>query len=158
MSKPGRNDPCPCGSGKKFKHCCVNKPPPPPLPLTPEQECRRLTAERDMKNDVYALDLHQRLGRKLGRKPTKNEWDRALEAERQQHSELIDALKDVRGGEMYAYAYEQTGFLVIDAKTRKHNPVLSAKWDAAIAAWKKANQFMHGALSHSEGNETVNSI
>jgi tetratricopeptide (TPR) repeat protein len=22
MSKTGRNDPCPCGSGKKFKHCC----------------------------------------------------------------------------------------------------------------------------------------
>ncbi len=21
-SKPGRNDPCPCGSGKKYKHCC----------------------------------------------------------------------------------------------------------------------------------------
>ena len=20
--KVGRNDPCPCGSGKKFKHCC----------------------------------------------------------------------------------------------------------------------------------------
>ncbi len=20
----GRNDPCPCGSGKKFKHCCMN--------------------------------------------------------------------------------------------------------------------------------------
>lgn len=25
MSKPGRNDPCPCGSGKKFKNCCMNK-------------------------------------------------------------------------------------------------------------------------------------
>ncbi|MBI3222143.1 MAG: tetratricopeptide repeat protein [Nitrosomonadales bacterium] len=24
-SKPGRNDPCPCGSGKKFKHCCQGK-------------------------------------------------------------------------------------------------------------------------------------
>lgn len=23
MSKAGRNDPCPCGSGKKFKHCCA---------------------------------------------------------------------------------------------------------------------------------------
>lgn len=23
--KPGRNDPCPCGSGKKFKQCCLNK-------------------------------------------------------------------------------------------------------------------------------------
>lgn len=22
--KIGRNDPCPCGSGKKFKHCCLN--------------------------------------------------------------------------------------------------------------------------------------
>jgi uncharacterized protein len=23
LSKPGRNDPCPCGSGKKFKNCCM---------------------------------------------------------------------------------------------------------------------------------------
>jgi SEC-C motif-containing protein len=22
ISKVGRNDPCPCGSGKKYKHCC----------------------------------------------------------------------------------------------------------------------------------------
>jgi uncharacterized protein YecA (UPF0149 family) len=22
MPKIGRNDPCPCGSGKKFKQCC----------------------------------------------------------------------------------------------------------------------------------------
>lgn len=25
MSKITRNDPCPCGSGKKYKHCCINK-------------------------------------------------------------------------------------------------------------------------------------
>jgi len=25
MSKPGRNDPCPCGSGKKHKQCCGGK-------------------------------------------------------------------------------------------------------------------------------------
>lgn len=23
--KPGRNDPCPCGSGRKYKHCCMRK-------------------------------------------------------------------------------------------------------------------------------------
>ena len=23
--KVGRNDPCPCGSGKKYKKCCLNK-------------------------------------------------------------------------------------------------------------------------------------
>ena len=25
--KIGRNDPCPCGSGKKYKHCCLNRTP-----------------------------------------------------------------------------------------------------------------------------------
>lgn len=25
MSKVGRNDPCPCGSGKKFKRCCIER-------------------------------------------------------------------------------------------------------------------------------------
>ncbi len=25
--KIGRNEPCPCGSGRKYKHCCLNTPP-----------------------------------------------------------------------------------------------------------------------------------
>ncbi|MBK8768612.1 MAG: SEC-C domain-containing protein [Burkholderiaceae bacterium] len=25
MPKTGRNDPCPCASGKKYKHCCLDK-------------------------------------------------------------------------------------------------------------------------------------
>lgn len=29
--KTGRNDPCPCGSGKKYKRCCLGKEPPKPL-------------------------------------------------------------------------------------------------------------------------------
>jgi hypothetical protein len=24
-SHPGRNDPCHCGSGRKYKHCCLDK-------------------------------------------------------------------------------------------------------------------------------------
>ncbi|MGE5192759.1 MAG: SEC-C metal-binding domain-containing protein, partial [Deltaproteobacteria bacterium] len=28
--KVGRNDPCPCGSGKKFKKCCMNRQKNPP--------------------------------------------------------------------------------------------------------------------------------
>ena len=23
--KVGRNDPCPCGSGRKYKHCCLRR-------------------------------------------------------------------------------------------------------------------------------------
>ena len=25
MPSPGRNEPCPCGTGKKLKHCCASK-------------------------------------------------------------------------------------------------------------------------------------
>jgi preprotein translocase subunit SecA len=25
-NRVGRNDPCPCGSGKKYKKCCMRKP------------------------------------------------------------------------------------------------------------------------------------
>jgi hypothetical protein len=32
--KVGRNDPCPCGSGKKFKKCCLGKQPPQQEPET----------------------------------------------------------------------------------------------------------------------------
>jgi uncharacterized protein len=27
QARPERNDPCPCGSGRKFKNCCAGKPP-----------------------------------------------------------------------------------------------------------------------------------
>ncbi len=30
--KIGRNAPCPCGSGKKYKRCCLNPPPEPQPP------------------------------------------------------------------------------------------------------------------------------
>lgn len=36
MTKPGRNDPCPCGSGKKYKQCCW-------LQATPKK--KKLTAK-----------------------------------------------------------------------------------------------------------------
>jgi tetratricopeptide (TPR) repeat protein len=40
--KPGRNDPCPCGSGKKFKHCCGLLPPAAPARAVPEAEITAL--------------------------------------------------------------------------------------------------------------------
>lgn len=33
---PGRNDPCPCGSGKKYKKCCLGKTTQAPAPKAPE--------------------------------------------------------------------------------------------------------------------------
>src|ERR1700733_471999 len=36
MKKIGRNEPCPCGSGKKFKKCCLEKPRMKPVQPPPE--------------------------------------------------------------------------------------------------------------------------
>lgn len=38
MTKIGRNQPCPCGSGKKYKKCCLNIPKPDSLPETKRDE------------------------------------------------------------------------------------------------------------------------
>ena len=41
----GRNQPCPCGSGAKYKKCCLNKKPEP----KPKARAKKLTpAERTM--------------------------------------------------------------------------------------------------------------
>lgn len=51
MTLPGRNDPCPCGSGKKFKRCCVHRDP---------LEVKELAAKRKLAAEVAARESHQR--------------------------------------------------------------------------------------------------
>ena len=40
MAKIGRNERCPCGSGKKYKHCCARTPVAAPQPASPEEQLR----------------------------------------------------------------------------------------------------------------------
>src|SRR3990167_5164548 len=42
--KIGRNDPCPCGSGKKFKKCCIDK---------------NLRSETNNNNDKYSAFISE---------------------------------------------------------------------------------------------------
>ena len=52
MAKPGRNDRCPCGSGKKYKACCLTK--------DEAAERERLTAAQ-ADRDERAAEKHQSL-------------------------------------------------------------------------------------------------
>lgn len=58
-TQPGRNDPCPCGSGRKFKKCCVDKMTSPPrAPQTdPSELVALLHAGRfaELENRVHLL-------------------------------------------------------------------------------------------------------
>lgn len=40
MKKIGRNEKCPCRSGRKYKHCCAMKPQTPMRPMAPENAVR----------------------------------------------------------------------------------------------------------------------
>lgn len=49
MNKIGRNEPCPCGSGKKYKKCCL------PAPQSPEGETFIYTDLDELSNQVWDL-------------------------------------------------------------------------------------------------------
>ena len=56
MTKTGRNDPCFCGSGKKYKRCCIDSdlPPFPPLhPLHPLPPLPPLSPHLPPQHNVY---------------------------------------------------------------------------------------------------------
>ncbi len=85
MANVGRNDPCPCGSGKKFKKCCSNKPPAPaaqsalkqvlatlnPASMAQKFESEpmsglRLVVDRFRIDDSAVVDRLEELGRRQG--------------------------------------------------------------------------------------------
>ncbi len=55
MAKVGRNDPCPCGSGKKFKRCCLERVEAEERAEQLRAESERLAAERDEGPTIAAV-------------------------------------------------------------------------------------------------------
>jgi len=47
MSKFGRNDPCHCGSGKKYKKCCLSK--------TYTEVAKKIFTEKGLKGNDYKM-------------------------------------------------------------------------------------------------------
>jgi hypothetical protein len=66
--KPGRNDPCPCGSGRKYKHCCLLKA----EALAPDELAwRRVRRAIDPLPD----ELLREAGRHFGATGLQEAWD-----------------------------------------------------------------------------------
>ncbi len=60
--KPGRNDPCPCGSGKKYKKCCQEKSEfNPPAPEYSGKVAAPTTAERNQLVALFNAGRHAEL-------------------------------------------------------------------------------------------------
>lgn len=58
LKKIGRNDPCLCGSGKKYKTCCLSRPNPKPKPISPN--CHRFLTYEGVR-EMSTVDIIRRL-------------------------------------------------------------------------------------------------
>ena len=93
MAKVGRNDPCPCGSGRKFKKCCYRRSSPKSETPAPSAWVAEVTELDDLSNS--ALDLIQQ-----GRLEEAEKLCRKLQ---DRYPDQVDAL------ERYAQLYEARG-------------------------------------------------
>ena len=59
MAKIGRNERCPCGSGKKYKHCCALNPQVEKRPSTPEEQLKISLMNAVEKSVEAALEKRQ---------------------------------------------------------------------------------------------------
>ena len=65
MAKIGRNERCPCGSGKKYKHCCARNPQVEKRPSTPEEQLKislMNAVEKSVEAAIEKRQLIQELG------------------------------------------------------------------------------------------------
>jgi hypothetical protein len=104
MAKIGRNAPCPCGSGKKYKHCCL-----PVLhrlgPIPDAPEIRRVTARRPDGSMEVETDLDQ-LSNSVLRLVRSGRLDEAEQACRRLLAEFPEVTD---GHERLASVYEARG-------------------------------------------------
>ncbi|MEP7262427.1 MAG: SEC-C metal-binding domain-containing protein [Usitatibacter sp.] len=57
-AKPGRNDPCPCGSGRKYKHCCGGAAAVEPAGELAWRRMRRLLDENNVRLENFTMDAY----------------------------------------------------------------------------------------------------
>ena len=67
--KPGRNDPCPCGSGKKYKHCCLGHDSASVIDLAD-----RLWRQTREAIDGYAASMLRFIGESYGQDALQQAW------------------------------------------------------------------------------------
>ncbi len=136
--KHSRNAPCPCGSGKKYKNCCLKKgfeyaegaavsmdkliPVPPELrPILEEQR--------------------KQFVKKFGREPGPDD-PIFPDMPRTEHleAEIVQAMRKSGVHPAAIHAFEKTGLLVADGNRDKFSEADLAEWDAAVEEYLR----LHG--------------
>jgi len=114
-AKPGRNSPCPCGSGKKFKKCCLNKG-----RRTPKVS--RRPVERPIISGAHVAEVSQSTEAPADKQPTAQA--------------MLRAGVDKR----IVWAYLETGLFITEANRMAQPPERIVKWEAALEDYNNASE------------------
>jgi hypothetical protein len=137
MTRPGRNDECPCGSGKKYKRCCLGK-----------EETR---AEFARELNAHALPLLRELGRYATQRGGASLeaiaserfgfWSPPLE--RTRAARVLDyAIFDFRASGKRQTAAEE--YLA------ERGPIMAPQWRVLLEEWQDASMRLY-VLEHWSG-------
>jgi SEC-C motif len=132
--KVSRNAPCPCGSGKKYKHCCWGK-----NFDWEEDESGHLYKSIPMTQamaDILQAQRHKFIA-KYGREPGPNDpvFFDMPPLEHIEH-QTVEAMKKAGIDPAIIYAYEQTGRLVTEANQHLLPETALDEWQAAIEEYE----------------------
>lgn len=154
MKKLARNSPCPCGSGKKYKHCCIHKDFD-WVEMDDGQVAKSVEVSRETR---AALEhLRQSQVRAFGREPERM-FEGAPPLEVIEHL-TVEAMKKAGVEPALIYAFEETGLMVNEENERRVTDVDLAEWEDAIdeyerksgkkAARRRLNRHdLHGILAN----------
>ena len=136
--QPSRNAPCPCGSGKKFKHCCRSKG-----FHWLEDEHGQTRREVPLDDETRAIleqqrqKFRQRFGRDM--KPDDHLFFDAPPLEQVEHR-LVEAMKRAGLDPAFIHAFEQTGLLVSTDNEHLIPAADLERWHAAVADFRSRDR------------------
>jgi tetratricopeptide (TPR) repeat protein len=130
MPNPGRNDPCPCGSGKKYKRCCLEQERVAAAARIAAQQAQQLAtlAQRriDIAEDLAAYEESARLDEASNAVIDLIDAGRLDEAEQAARQLLVDYPEVIDGNDRLGMVYEARG-----------------QNQDAIACYRKAIELIH---------------
>jgi len=133
--KISRNDPCPCGSGKKFKKCCIDKD-----FEWLEDEDGNIFKSIPMSDDMVDMLQSQREAfvKTHGREPGPDDpvFPDMPHPEHLEH-EMVQAMKLANIDPAKIYAFEKTGRLVTEENQNVLTEADLAEWEAAIDEYEE---------------------
>jgi hypothetical protein len=130
--KLSRNAPCPCGSGKKYKHCCVHKA---FDWVVMDDGCIARRVQVPEEAAAGFEELRETYIAQHGREPERI-FEGAPPLELMEHW-TVEAMKKAGVDPALIYAFEKTGLVLNDQNGDKVPDTDISEWDEAIAEYEQ---------------------